>query len=1797
MSRYSSGSGSSSSKGLESSNLLTVTPRSYGSLLPYYEFIKAISRSQQIQTLHRSESMVSLCFKSLTNFINDDNIQGLQSFLENKQVQVDDKDENGSTALMVAATKGRSAMVRELLIHGADPNIEDNDCWTALLCACKEGHIDIVIQLLEHNAAIDHRDMGGWTPLMWATYKGRTDVALLLVDRGAEVNAHGNFHVSSLLWAAGRGHARIVEALLQHSAKVNFGDKYGTTALVWASRKGYTEIVEMLLRAGANVDTAGMYSWTALIVATYGNHVDVVNVLLDHKPNVNALDKDGCSPLMIACKEGYYEITTALMTAGAYINIQDRAGDTNLIHAVKGGHRGVVETLLKKYADVDIPGKDRKTAIYMAVEKGNANIVRMLLTCNPDLELATKDGDTPLLKAVRSRNAEIVQILLDKKAKVSAADKKGDTGLHIAMRARSKAIVEILLRNPKNSQLLYRPNRAGETPYNIDMNNQKTILGQIFGARRLNTNEDNENMLGYDLYSSALADILSEPSLSMPITVGLYAKWGSGKSFLLNKLRDEMKNFAREWVDPVFQFTVLLFLILLHIAIIIGAVIGMSVQSWIVGSSISIAFLLLLYITLSLIWFASKRYDWDWAYNFNIRLTRRMNNLRLVLQILFCHPPGTSHERTGAQPIRFFFTDQTRVSSTTGGENSVVQMIGSLYDAIENQYGSLATRLYRAFKPRPVKSSATWTWRRVCCLPYILFFEMTFLMIIIGTCALSVYLFHIQSEDVGNDDITGFTLKIILIVAALLLGIATIANMYTWSRMLVALLFSQRRHLQRSIAKLETLKSEGFLQTLRQEVNLMQDMVKCLDSLSSQQTRLVVIVDGLDSCEQDKVLLVLDTVHMLFSDANNPFIVILAIDPHVIAKAVEINTRRLFSENNIGGHNYLSNMVHLPFYLQNSGLRKVKVAQQSAMAHWKQKGNWTENEENLNSFLARSSSSRRLSNEKALMSSQENLGKFQSRKGSRKLKLSESVASSIGSNLNRIGGAQDLTKMLLSDDYFSDVNPRSMRRLMNVVYVTGRLLKAFQIDFNWYRLASWINITEQWPFRTSWIIYHYDLFEESLDDNTSLKSIYDKIRPNIPIVKDIEPLLELDRDEKKFDIFLSFHRSSLLVSDLKIFLPFTINLDPYLKKVIKEETQCVEDGYQNSNTRNSNSMPQGIQSMNNWSNNMDWNTPRSTTVTRRYRSMPKSGSSNQNEPSSHVIYPQVTTTLSGWQQWGGVQYQPHVPMAPVTMLEPEIFDIKLSTLNVEGVCTLLSNIDDLTLDALAEYIKKIKEQNINGRVLLHCDLEELKKLLGMSFGDWEMFKVLLISLRENEITSILRQDEVRPVRENRVSSKPERRSSVNKGSGTSEKDVGKMQIDGPQRKQSIIEKQVTLEEQMICGALQTLNEEACEDVLEETEETNVTIDPDVPQTSVIPPSPESNQDAPRGYRSRTNSSSGAVGETDFVLLQSSPVGHMHWQPVSIGVGHSESLSDQSSRCSSQPPSPIPERKLSTSSSKHSNLKSADVPSKGRHVIIKTDYSDPTPRISISTNTSTVSYEPQMSNKTPLLHEYKHTSSQTKSRPSSLNLSKPESKPLRPSLRTRSRSIDNSQKEEKKDKEKRGFVKLHKYKEKLLHSSPELNETSDNESTPLVSEVSTPTKSGQSSEIRTLSSRSFPISPNSQNSLSPEIVPNRYTRSEMNLTDTTGVSPTATLLDNVFTENQPADRSHGDTPEEHGERKRTMSDDISSSVLAYLGSLERSNSNFSIHSCSQSSGRLSRQNAFDSTDNLTDIYCDPGSKNE
>ncbi|XP_067132401.1 kinase D-interacting substrate of 220 kDa B isoform X2 [Centruroides vittatus] len=1346
-----------------------------------------------------------LTYHAITTLITEGNADDLRILLEQRDVDINEGDENGQTFLMYAAQIGHLNIVEELLLQGANVDAEDEDNWTALLYAAKEGHTDIIIKLIENGVKLDHRDMGGWTALMWACYKGYIELASLLLQRGSSANVYDKNHISCLVWASGRGHLEIVRNLLAHGAKVNAGDKYGTTPLVWASRKGYLDIVDELLRAGSNVDTAGMYSWTSLIVATKGGFSDVVEVLLEYKPNVNAVDMSGGTALTLACKEGYIEIAMSLLNSGAYINLQDRNGDTNLIHATKAGYFNIVDALLKKYADVDIQGSDGKTALYWAVEKGFVDIVKLILNANPNTEIPAKGGDTPLMKATRSRNVEIVQLLIDKKAKVSSVDKKGDTALHIAMRAQSKAIVEILLRNPKNSQLLYRPNRAGETPYNIDTNQHRSILAQIFGARRLNTNEDNENLLGYDLYGCALADILSEPTLSMPICVGLYAKWGSGKSFLLNKLEDEMRNFTFQRLEPTFEFSWLVNLLLLLLSSTVGFILAFATGIWIVGLSVGSGILFMSYVFFAIITFGNKLHDWEWSFNASVYFAEHLLAIKTMLQVIFCNPPASRRD-AHLSPVRFLFTEQTKVSSS-GEDVSVAQIITTLYSAIEDEYGFFTTRFYRVFKPRMV-SGSNWKYRRLCCIPNV--FVALFVVVAIYICCILLLVSGIQQDfkiykirnSTENEYPNYYLMKPSVIALGCIVGAVILTNIHTWYRMILTLLVSNYRRV-----KLVTSHTSSYLEKLKNEVETMTLMVQCMDAFVGQQTRLVVVVDGLDSCEQEKVLKVLDAVHLLFSDPNLPFVTILAIDPHVIIKAIEANIHHIFHNSSIRGHDYLRNIVHLPFYLQNSGLRKVKVAQKAALQTCKHTNMWIEEKEEKGhgSIVSIQQTNRRTS--ASSVSIPDIFRK--SRKSAHKLKNSDSIGSSICNVHHNVTGAHDLTKVLLTDDYFSDINPRSMRRLLNIVYITGRLLKAFNIDFNWYHLAVWVNTTERWPYRISWIITYYEIHENELDDPLSLKTIFEKIKVHIPTSKEEEPMLDLDHDERKFDVFLSIHSSTLQVIDLKIFLPFTINLDPYIRKSIHEDQHHLTALIKGTTTHGDNTLPVvSYGGQNRWGrfspprppSSHTWASPQSYL----WRSEPRQDSGHGTLSPGPTVWWDYPVENANFRQ------------CPKQVTLPN--QQKLSTLSLEGVINVISSLENINKNKLSEYSKVVTQNNINGLVLLTCDLNELKDVLKMSFGDWELFRVAILSLRDQEYQVVTvsegdrsRSSSVRDkTRQTNTDTTQEKPKSSNNVSENNERAEGRSR-----RPNNALEKQITLEESLIFGALETLNEEAQEDALEE----------------------------------------------------------------------------------------------------------------------------------------------------------------------------------------------------------------------------------------------------------------------------------------------------------------------------------------------------------------------------------------------
>ncbi|XP_022050737.2 KN motif and ankyrin repeat domain-containing protein 1a [Acanthochromis polyacanthus] len=93
----------------------------------------------------------------------------------------------GQTGLMLAVSHGRMDMVRALLGHGADVNIQDDEGSTALMCASEHGHVEIVKLLLAQpgcDATLSDSDESN--ALSISLEAGHKDIAVLLY-------AHVNF--------------------------------------------------------------------------------------------------------------------------------------------------------------------------------------------------------------------------------------------------------------------------------------------------------------------------------------------------------------------------------------------------------------------------------------------------------------------------------------------------------------------------------------------------------------------------------------------------------------------------------------------------------------------------------------------------------------------------------------------------------------------------------------------------------------------------------------------------------------------------------------------------------------------------------------------------------------------------------------------------------------------------------------------------------------------------------------------------------------------------------------------------------------------------------------------------------------------------------------------------------------------------------------------------------------------------------------------------------------------------------------------------------------------------------------------------------------------------------------------------------------------------------------------------------------------------------------------------------------------------------------------------------------------
>lgn len=126
---------------------------------------------------------------------------------------------------------------------GADVNARDPDGMTALMLAAQAGQRDLAASLLDRGADVNARTPLGITALMLAAEEGRGDIAQLLIAKGADVNARSEKrHMTPLMWAAMSGKRDVAELLVASGADVSARTyKTGFTAADFAYAHGDVE--------------------------------------------------------------------------------------------------------------------------------------------------------------------------------------------------------------------------------------------------------------------------------------------------------------------------------------------------------------------------------------------------------------------------------------------------------------------------------------------------------------------------------------------------------------------------------------------------------------------------------------------------------------------------------------------------------------------------------------------------------------------------------------------------------------------------------------------------------------------------------------------------------------------------------------------------------------------------------------------------------------------------------------------------------------------------------------------------------------------------------------------------------------------------------------------------------------------------------------------------------------------------------------------------------------------------------------------------------------------------------------------------------------------------------------------------------------------------------------------------------------------------------------------------------------------------------------------------------------------
>lgn len=238
-----------------------------------------------------------------------------------------------SPPIVLAIRLGWQRLSKVLLELGVDANSTDSAGMSALHFAAQLGRSTLLQELVLHGANPEQRANNGQTPLGLATIQADSACIECLSWPEWQLPKR-KLHGGDLPSAVLSKDISAVKKLLRLNLPVNILDYKGSTALIHACGQGQAEMVALLLSYGANISIPARSGASAVWAAISQGQVNILQQLLTHGADANQAVA-GYPPLNLACLSGNTEQVALLLEYGAVSSAIDSHGQ-NALHACAG---------------------------------------------------------------------------------------------------------------------------------------------------------------------------------------------------------------------------------------------------------------------------------------------------------------------------------------------------------------------------------------------------------------------------------------------------------------------------------------------------------------------------------------------------------------------------------------------------------------------------------------------------------------------------------------------------------------------------------------------------------------------------------------------------------------------------------------------------------------------------------------------------------------------------------------------------------------------------------------------------------------------------------------------------------------------------------------------------------------------------------------------------------------------------------------------------------------------------------------------------------------------------------------------------------------------------------------------------------------------------------------------------------------------------------------------------------------------------------------------------------------------